>query len=91
MSRTVCGVLAAFLFCWVVYFLVFVAAMVLGAFPLSLLVMGLKDVPIPTSHDYWFDVGLKWLKGAALASAALGVVMVINALWIEKTTTSTKK
>jgi predicted anti-sigma-YlaC factor YlaD len=85
MSRRLSGALVAFLLGWVVYFLVCVVIVVLGVLPLSLLVLWLKDAPIPTNAGYWFDVGLKWLNGAALASAALSVVMVVNALWMDRT------
>lgn len=90
MSRIFSGTLAAFFLGWLTYFLIFAATIVLGALPFFLLVLWLKDLPIPTNYGYWFDVGFKWLKGAALASAALSVVMVINALWIEKTTPTKK-
>jgi hypothetical protein len=79
------GVVAAFFLGWVVYFLMIAAALVLGVVPLLMFVLWVKDLPVPVDTAYWLVVGLKWLKGAAYASAALSVVMVINGLWIEKT------
>jgi hypothetical protein len=84
--RTLYGALAAFFLVWLVYFLMIAVFILLGGVPYSVFVLWVNDLPIPTATSFWLDLGLKWLKGAALASAALSFVMVSNALWIEKKT-----